>query len=218
MSRNWGHEGETRAAWINRMRERMMKNFFATLAFSQGVPMISHGDEVGRTQKGNNNAYCQDGPLSWVNWDLTSAEKELLEFVRKVFAIAKANPVFRRRRFFAADPVSDRGRKDILWVRPDGGEMELSEWKDPENRILGMLIHGDASDETDERGRPIEGQTLLLLMNGSNRAKPFNLPDMKERGYWHEIVNTAQPTHRIPKGTTLNVAPHSLVLLCYEGT
>jgi len=218
MSRNWGHEGETRAAWVNRMRERMMKNFFATLAFSQGVPMINHGDELGRTQKGNNNAYCQDSELSWVNWDLSPTEKELLDFVRKVFAIARSNPVFRRKRFFAADPVSDRDRKDILWVRPDGGEMELSEWKDPENRILGMLVHGDASDETDERGRPIVGQTLLLLLNGSNRAKPFNLPDLKERGYWHEIVNTAQPTHRIPKGTTLNVAPHSLVLLCYEGT
>jgi len=218
MSRNWGHEGETRAAWVNRMRERMMKNFFATLAFSQGVPMISHGDEFGRTQKGNNNAYCQDSELSWVNWDLSPTEKELLDFVRKVFAIVRSNPVFRRKRFFAADPVSDRDRKDILWVRPDGGEMELSEWKDPENRILGMLVHGDASDETDERGRSIVGQTLLLLLNGSNRAKPFNLPDLKERGYWHEIVNTAQPTHRIPKGTTLNVAPHSLVLLCYEGT
>lgn len=218
MSRNWGHEGETRAAWVNRMRERMMKNFFATLAFSQGVRMICHGDEFGRTQKGNNNAYCHDSELTWLNWDLSPSSRELLDFVRKVFAIAKSNPVFKRRRFFSVDPMRDRAKKDIIWVRPDGGEMDIAEWRDPDNSILGMLVHGDASDETDERGRHVQGQTLLLLLNGSNRAKPFDLPDLKERGYWHEIVNTAQPTHRIPKGTTLNVAPHSLVLLCYEGT
>ncbi len=218
MSRNWGFEGETRAAWVNRMRERMLKNFFATLAFSQGVPMIGHGDEFGRTQRGNNNAYCQDNELTWVNWDLSATEKELLAFVRKVLKVARDNPVFSRRQFFADDPVSDALGKDIVWVRPDGAEMQVDDWKDGENRLLGMLIHGEASDEQDERGRRIKGQTLLLFLNGSNRAKACKLPDLKERGYWHEIVNTAQPTHRIPKGTTLNVAPHSLVLLCYEGT
>jgi glycogen operon protein len=218
MSRNWGHEGETRAAWVNRMRERMLKNFFATLAFSQGVPMISHGDEFGRTQKGNNNAYCQDSELTWLNWDLSPFEKDLFAFVCKVFSISNSNPVFSRKRFFAEDPVSDKAQKDIVWIRPDGSEMEIEQWKDSENRVLGMLIHGDASDETDERGRRVKGQTLLLFMNGSNRAKPCQLPDLKERGYWHEIVNTAQATHRVPKGTTLNVAPHSLALLCYEGT
>jgi glycogen operon protein len=145
-------------------------------------------------------------------------EKELLAFVQKVFAISSSNPVFSRRRFFAEDPLSDRAQKDIIWIRPDGGEMQIAEWKDPDNRVLGMLIHGDASDETDERGRPVKGQTLLLFLNGSNRAKACKLPDLKDRGYWHEIVNTAQATHRVPKGTTLNVAPHSLALLCYEGT
>jgi len=216
-SRNWGHEGETRAAWVNRMRERMMKNFFATLAFSQGVPMIGHGDELGRTQRGNNNAYCQDNELTWIDWDLTPAQKDLLSFVQKVFQISRSNPVFRRRKFFAADPTSDKGVKDILWVRPDGREMTEDDWKDPRSSMLGMLIHGSASDDMDERGRHITGQTLLLFLNGSNRARATNLPELKDRGYWHEIVNTAQPTHRIPKGTTLNVAPHSLVLLCYEG-
>ncbi|HSC89940.1 MAG TPA: glycogen debranching protein GlgX [Polyangiaceae bacterium] len=215
-SRNWGHEGETKAAWVNRMRERMMKNFFATLAFSQGVPMIGHGDELGRTQRGNNNAYCQD-ELSWIDWDLGPAQKELLAFVQKVFQISRSNPVFRRRKFFAADPTSDKGVKDILWIRPDGREMTDEDWKDAHNSMLGMLIHGFASDEMDERGRHVTGQTLLLFLNGSNRARATNLPELREPGYWHEIVNTAQPTHRIPKGTTLNVAPHSLVLLCYEG-
>jgi isoamylase len=217
-SRNWGHEGETRAAWVNRMRERMVKNMFATLAFSQGVPMIGHGDEMGRTQQGNNNAYCQDSELTWVNWDLGEAERELLEFVKKVIAIAHSNPVFRRRRFFAGDPVSDLGDKDIQWMRPDGREMGSEDWGDPRNRMLGMLIHGSASDDVDERGRTSNGQTLLLFMNAGNRARVCKLPELRARGYWHELINTAQATHRIPKGTTLNVAPHSLVLLSYEGT
>jgi glycogen operon protein len=217
-SRNWGHEGETRAAWVNRMRERMVKNFFATLAFSQGVPMISHGDELGRTQQGNNNAYCQDSELSWIDWELGAHERELLAFVQKVFKISRDNPVFRRRSFFAGDPVSDTGAKEIQWMRPDGHEMTDRDWRDPKSRMLGMLVHGEASDDMDERGRRRKGQTLLLFLNGSNRARSCRLPELRERGYWHELVNTAQPTHRIPKGTSLNVAPHSLVLLCYEGT
>lgn len=218
LSRNWGHEGETKAAWVNRMRERMVKNFLATLAFSQGVPMISHGDELGRTQKGNNNAYCQDSEVTWIDWDLDEHQRELLEFVKRVFRVSRSNPVFRRRRFFAGNPVTDRGVKDVQWMRPDGREMTDEDWRSPKNRMLGMLIHGRASDDVDERGRPNMGQTLLLLMNSSNRARQFRLPDLPERGYWHELVNTAQSTHRVPKGTMLNVAPHSLVLLCYEGT
>ncbi len=216
-SRNWGHEGETKAAWIQRLRDRMKRNFMATLAFSQGVPMISHGDELGRTQKGNNNSYCQDSELSWINWKLSSRQRDLLHFTREVFRISKSNPVFRRRRFFAGDPVSDKGVKDVSWLRPDGGEMTLDDWRDPKNRVLGMLIYGDASDDVDERGRPNRGQTLLLLLNASNRARHFALPELPEPGYWHEIVNTAQATHRVPKQNHLNVAPHALVLLCYEG-
>src|SRR5690606_9235266 len=100
-----------------------------------------------------NNAYCQDGVLTWVNWDLGEVEQDLLDFVKKVFAISRSNPVFRRRRFFAGDPVTDTGDKDIQWMRPDGKEMTLDDWRDPKNRMLGMLIHGNASDDVDERGR-----------------------------------------------------------------
>lgn len=216
-SRNWGHEGDTNAAWVLRSRERMRKNLLATLAFSQGVPMISHGDEVARTQHGNNNGYCQDNPLTWIDWDLDTSQRELLDFARQVFRIRQTNPVFRRRRFFAGDPVKDVGIKDVSWIRPDGGEMTQDDWTNPRNRVLAMLIHGDASDDVDERGRPNLGQTLLLLLNASNRARHFYLPDVPERGFWRETINTAQSTHRIPKGKSINVAPHSLVLLCYEG-
>ncbi|HEY6725893.1 MAG TPA: hypothetical protein VI197_17790, partial [Polyangiaceae bacterium] len=109
------------------------------------------------------------------------------------------------------------GVKDVSWLRPDGQEMADQDWSDMRNKVLAMMIHGNASDDVDERGRPNLGKTLLLLLNSSHRARHFQLPDVRERGFWHEIVNTAQSTHRIPKGNALNVAPHSLVLLCYEG-
>ncbi len=214
ISRNWGVEGETKSLQILRLRERMRKNFIATLAFSQGVPMLSHGDEIGRTQNGNNNAYCQDNPIAWMNWELQDSQKELLEFTREVLRITRENPVFRRRRFFHGDTVSDKGVKDVSWVRPEGGEMTLEDWGNPKNHTLGMLIHGEASDDVDERGRPNRGQTLLLLLNASNRARHFVLPNLPERGQFQELVNTAQATHRTPRGG-INIAPHSLILLCY---
>jgi isoamylase len=214
-SKNWGVEGETRGAQVSRLRERMMKNMLATLAFSQGVPMISHGDEMARSQKGNNNAYCQDNDLSWLSWDLDPSQTELLDFAKKVFAITRTNPLFRRRRFFAGGAISAHGVKDVSWIRPDGAEMTLEDWGNPKNHILGMLIPGEASDDVDERGRPNQGQSLLLLLNGSNRSHKFSLPALPQKGHWQEVVNTAQATQRIQKGSGINVAPHSLVLLCY---
>jgi len=215
-SRNWGEEGDTEVPAIQRLRERMLKNFVATLAFSQGVPMISHGDELGRTQRGNNNTYCQDNELAWVDWEMTQAKSELLGFFRKVFRIRATNPVFRRRRFFAGDPVTDEGFKDVHWLRADGREMATEDWHHGKNRVLGMLIHGQASDEVDERGRPNRGQTLLLLLNAASRARQFVLPLLPEAGRWHEVVNTAHPTHRVPRGSTIPLPPHSLVLLSHD--
>ncbi len=228
-SRNWGAEGETKAQQVIRLRDRMKKNMIATLAFSQGVPMISHGDELGRTQNGNNNAYCQDNALSWINWDLDERAIDLLNFTREVLRITKSNPVFRRHRFFAGDPVSDKGFKDVMWLRSDGAELTIDDWGNGRNHLLGMLIPGDASDDVDERGRPNRGQTLLLLLNASNRARHFTMPAIPtaaasgtagsaagaSTGHWQEVINTAQQTHRVPKGGGINVAPHSLVLLCY---
>jgi isoamylase len=213
-SANWGVEGETASVPVLRMRRRMMRNLIASLAFSQGVPLISHGDEVARTQHGNNNAYCQDGPLSWIDWGLDEEARELLRFTRQVFEIRRANPVFRRRRFFAGDPVSDEGEKDVSWLRPDGREMSAAEWHDPKNRVLGMLIHGEASDEVDERGRPNQGETLLLMLNGGGRARAFQLPAMSGPGRWRQLVHTAG-RERDPTGPALNLPAHSLVLLAY---
>jgi isoamylase len=228
-SRNWGHEGATASQPILRLRERLMRNFIATLAFSQGVPMLSHGDELGRTQRGNNNAYCQDNELSWIDWELDPTARELLRFTRTVFQIRRENPAFRRRRYFAGDPVTDTGLKDVHWLRPDGRDLTVDDWHNARSRILGMLVHGDASDELDERGRPNLGQTLLLVLNAANRARHFVLPKLLERGVWLEIVNTAQPVNAAlppPHGTgkggrpvragAINAAPHALVLLSYH--
>jgi glycogen operon protein len=215
-SRSWGVEGETESLRVLHMRERARRNLFATLAFSQGVVIISHGDELGRTQRGNNNAYCQDNETSWVEWELDERRRELLEFVRHVLQIRRSNPVFRRRRFFAGDPVTREGAKDVSWIRADGSEMEPSDWHDPRNRVLGTLIHGNASDELDERGRPNRGATLLLLLNASGRSRYFRIPPLPEVGIWRELVNTARPGARVIKEDGVNLVAHSLLLLQHE--
>ncbi len=216
-SRNWGAEGETEAQKVLRHRERAKRNLMATLAFSQGVPMLAHGDELGRTQRGNNNAYCQDNELTWIDWELDEADRRLLDFTRRVFAIRRDNPVFRRRRFFAGDPVVREGVKDVSWIRSDGAEMTDADWGDPKNHVLGMLIHGEASDEVDERGRPNSGETLLLLLNGGPRPRYFQLPSLPETGYWEEVVNTARPGEPPVRGGRVNLVAHALILLEHRG-
>jgi glycogen operon protein len=195
------------------MRERIKRNFLATLAFSQGVPMISHGDELGRSQSGNNNAYCQDNPLTWVDWKLTPLQRELLQFTRNLFAIRAANPVLRRRTFFRHDGGAAGSAKDLTWLKPDGKEMTSDEWKDPANHVLGMLIRGEATDETDERGRKVTGDAILVLLNGGGRSKPFVLPRLGRPGSWVEVLNTAHPVPRPVREGKVNLVAHSLMLL-----
>ncbi|MFL5576036.1 MAG: glycogen debranching protein GlgX [Gemmatimonadaceae bacterium] len=213
LSRNWGAEGDSGDARVNSMRLRSMRNFLATLALSQGVPMISHGDEIGRTQRGNNNAYAQDNELAWVDWDLADWQRELLAFTRKLFAIRHTNPVLRRRAFFRGRPVGREGAKDLTWLRPDGSEMRHEDWQDPGNHALGMLISGEAADETDERGRPVKGDTMLVLFNASDREVSFATPQVGGEGFWAELVNTAQRDLHVVLHGAVRLAPYSLELL-----
>jgi glycogen operon protein len=177
--------------------------------------MISHGDEMGRTQKGNNNAYAQDNAVSWVNWRLGARDKELLEFTRRVFALRKANPVLRRRGFFRGMVVNALGAKDLSWRRADGTEMTDADWHAPDMTALGMLIHGEAADEIDSRGRPVRGDTLLLLINNREVTQSFILPELAAAGDWTELVNTAADRGQALGTTGAKLAPFSLVLLRY---
>jgi glycogen operon protein len=215
ISRNWGVEGETHDPTITDMRYRLMRTFLATLAFSQGVPMLAHGDEIARSQRGNNNAYAQDNELTWVPWNLTPAQKELQAFTRKLLAIRQSHPVLRRRHFFRGAVIPGSERKDVTWLRPDGKEMRDPDWSNPNNHAFGMLIDGMATDEVDDRGHIVSGDTLLLLLNGGDAPVRFTLPDVEGGGIWAEVVDTAhRELHRVSEGFVA-LAPYSLVLLRY---
>jgi glycogen operon protein len=218
-SSNGGVEGPTDVVAILDRRDRTAYNLLATLAFSLGVPMLSHGDEIGRTQAGNNNAYCHDGRLAWVDWDLDERRRRLLEFARRIFAIRRGNPVFRRRGFFSGRPSPDTQRKDVSWLRSDGAEMKPEDWHDPERRVLGMLVLGQPEDEVDERGRPILGDPVLLLVNAGSRPCSFTLPVLREPGIWEPLVHTTKPAAVAPRRSRRHVMlpGNALILLRHRG-
>jgi isoamylase len=218
VSRNWGVEGPTDDPKVRAMRAQAMRNFLATIAFSQGVPMLSHGDEIGRSQSGNNNAYCQDNEISWLDWNLSAEAKELLAFTKKVLEIRAINPVLRRRHFFRGVPIAELGPKDLTWIRPDGGEMTERDWHDASNHAIGMLIHGDATDETDAHGEAITGATLLILLNGGERQACFFLPEQRDDDAWTSIIDTAQREGPVVENGCVVVDGYSLVLLHYRGS
>ena len=209
-SRNWGVEGDTDRPDVLRLRDRAARNLLATLAFSQGVPMLSHGDEIGRTQRGNNNAYCHDDETTWVHWDVDPRAEELLAFTRELFLLRRNHPVLRRRSFFRGAPIGGDGSKDVTWLRPDGRELTEEDWRREDTYALGMLLRGEASDEIDDHGRPVAGETLLLLLNGGPEVCAFTLPPM---GTWRALVNTASPGKRQRSTGTCELRRYSLVLL-----
>jgi isoamylase len=188
LSRNWGVEGPAVTTQVARVRERVKRSLLATLAFSRGVPMLSHGDEIGRTQRGNNNAYCHDGPLTWLDWSLDPSRQALLEFTRDVFALRAGIPSLRLNTFPA--PVA-AGEQELAWFGPDGQPVTA------DGHCLGMLLEGD---------RPV-----LLLLNGGGRSRAFVLPAHRA-GPWSILIDTAQDGRRSVEGG-ITLAPHSLVLL-----
>jgi len=215
LSRNWGVEGPSDAPAVGRVRARTMRNLVATLLLSQGVPMLSHGDEIGRTQLGNNNAYCQDNELTWLDWDLDAERRELLAFVRAATAAFHAYPALRRRRFFTGRPVSGDGPRDIVWLRPDGHEMTDADWANPATLAFAMLIHDDGSGAASPRARG-QRHDLLLLLNGSSRSRAFTLPAPGPAGRWREVLSTAHGGERVLRSAGTLVLAHALVLLTYS--
>ncbi|MGH9016295.1 MAG: glycogen debranching protein GlgX [Acidimicrobiales bacterium] len=217
-SRNWGVEGFTDSVRIERLRDRMKRNLLTTLMFSQGVRMLLGGDEIGRSQLGNNNAYNQDNETSWLNWDVDDNGRTLNQFVRDLIAIVKANPILRRRDFFTGTTVPGTESKDVTWIRGDGAEMTPEDWNDPELRSIGMLLFGQAADEIDSRGRSTRGDTLLLLLNAGGRSRSYTLPTLSLPGRWSELLNTARPGSAggVVHGGVVNLVAHSSVLLCHD--
>ncbi|HKI35105.1 MAG TPA: glycogen debranching protein GlgX [Gemmataceae bacterium] len=188
---NWGAEGPTDDAAINTLRARQKRNLMATLLLSQGVPMLCGGDELSHTQNGNNNTYCQDNQLTWLDWDLDDEQKAFLEFVRLVTRLWKEQPVFRRRDFFQGRPLRGEGIKDISFFEPSGHEMADEAWNAGFVRCLGLRLAGDQIGDVDERGEAIVGETFLLLLNAHHEPIPFVLPATKAEHVWETVCDTA---------------------------
>jgi glycogen operon protein len=191
LSWNCGVEGPTTKPLVVALRERQKRNILATLLLSQGVPMLCSGDETGRTQRGNNNAYCQDNEISWVDWTLSKPQQALLTFTRGLIALRQKHPVFRRRRFFQGRRIRGAEVKDLYWLRPDGKEMTDDDWSQGYVRCLGVRLAGDAMDEKDSKGRPLLDETFLVLLNAHHEPRPFTLPAHKRGVRWQPVFDTA---------------------------
>jgi glycogen operon protein len=193
LSWNGGVEGPTDDAAIMAVRERQKRNFITTLLLSQGVPMINGGDELSRTQGGNNNAYCQDNELSWLHWDLTPQQEDFLAFCRAVLALRRGHPVFRRRQFFQGRPLRGAGVHDVQWLEPGGQPMTDQAWDAAFVRSLMVLLHGDQISETDREGLPIHDDTFLVLLNAHWGSVTFTLPSPGDDANWERVLDTARP-------------------------
>lgn len=210
LSWNCGVEGPTNDPAILSIRARQQRNLLATIIFSQGVQMILAGDEIGRTQHGNNNAYCQDNEISWIDWDLDQSKLELLSFTKKLIGILHRHPVLHRRHFFQGRKILGSEVKDLTWFRPDGKEMAEEDWKNPETRCIGLRLAGDAIEEVDARGNRILDDTLLILLNAHYEPVQFVLPAHRPKMRWGVLVDTREATGRRPHRPMGGGVPYNL--------
>jgi glycogen operon protein len=193
-NRSWncGAEGPTDDSVINALRARQRRNLLATMLLSQGVPMLLHGDELGRTQRGNNNAYCQDNELSWMDWSATKEDRRLLEFTSALTRFRKAHPVFRRRRFFAGTPISkDDELGDIAWFTPSGEKMTEQNWDDGFGKAIMVFLNGAGIPDLDQRGMRVLDDSFLMAFNAHYEDIDMTLPDQDYGDGWRVVVDTA---------------------------
>jgi isoamylase len=192
-NRSWncGVEGPTKDKAVLDLRARQQRNLLATLFCSQGVPMLLAGDELGRTQRGNNNAYCQDSEVSWVDWGLAASRAAPLEFARELAAFRREHPIFRRRRFFRGRPDDGDSPTDIAWLTPSGREMAGQDWDTPYARAMMVFLNGDAITEPGPRGEPVRDDTFLILFSAHHEPVTFTLPGPKFGGRWAVTFDTA---------------------------
>lgn len=218
LSWNCGVEGPSDDAEIKALRARQVRNLFATLCLSQGVPMLSGGDEIGRTQQGNNNAYCQDSPLSWTDWTLDEERNQLFEFVCELTRLRAAHPVFRRRNFFRGRATPDGEVHDIRWLDPSGTEMTEAQWHQGFARCLGVYLSGSALDERDARGLPVTDNDFLMLFNAHHEPRIFKLPAHPAAAQWTLRIDTHLATGKpalektLTPGALLTLEGRSLML------
>ncbi len=220
-NRSWncGAEGPTDDGEIYALRERQKRNILATLLLSQGVPMLAHGDELGRTQQGNNNVYCQDNELAWVDWDGARDNEVLTDFTARLTRLRAEHPIFRRQRFFQGAPIRGGGVHDIAWLRPDGREMGDDDWHGDRTRALAIYLNGQAIPDRNELGEPVVDDSFLLLVNSHHQQQTFTLPDESFGKAWHVVLDTADPllalTRRRPPtpGGRVRVPSRSMMVL-----
>ncbi|MGB5936810.1 MAG: glycogen debranching protein GlgX [Ornithinimicrobium sp.] len=222
-NRSWnsGVEGPTDDPEVSALRLRQQKNFLVTLLLSQGVPMVLHGDELGRTQQGNNNVYCQDNELSWIDWDLQDSQQELLDFTSALIRLRRDHPVFRRRRFFAGDAdhggQSDLG--DIVWYGPEGNEMDQHAWHNSRSSLM-VFLNGQAIPTTDAKGRAVVDDHFLLLFNAWHEEVDFTVPDGIDARSWDVVLDTSRTLGDdeapVLTGATHTLPPRCVVVLTGE--
>ena len=220
-NRSWncGVEGPTDDPGILALRARQRRNFLTTLLLSQGVPMLLAGDEMSRTQQGNNNAYCQDNELSWMDWEAAGKQQDLVEFTCALSELRRAHPVFRRRRFFSGQAPRSRGEaggglQDIVWLTPAGHKMTDSDWHTGYARSLGVFLNGDAITEPGPHGETVRDQSFLLLFNAHREPVSFTLPDSRFGPGWDLLVDTAAADAVVvPAGGSVELAGRSIMVL-----
>ncbi|WP_189954490.1 glycogen debranching protein GlgX [Streptomyces alanosinicus] len=221
-NRSWncGVEGDTQDPAVLELRARQQRNLLATLLLSQGIPMLCHGDELGRTQRGNNNAYCQDNELSWIDWRPTAERRGLADFTRHLIALRSAHPVLRRRRFFRGETATNAAQPlpDLMWLRPDAREMTARDWQRDDAHSVCVFLNGDAIAERDAYGRRMVDDSFLLLVNGYWEPVDFRLPPGSFGERWTTLIDTADP-EGIPDerehkaATSIHAEARSLILL-----
>jgi isoamylase len=213
---NYGVEGPTDDAAINALRSRQQRNFLATLLLSQGVPMITAGDEIGKTQNGNNNAYCQDNEISWIDWE--NADQDLFRFTKQVIRLRKLNPVFRRKKWFKGREIAGGGMEDISWFKPNGQPMNDEDWNNGFAKCLGILLRGVEDEEEGNEESPGLKFSFYLLFNADASDVPYTLPDSLQSDHWKRVLDTSGPhfngDRKLYKaGDSLTVSGRSLMVI-----
>ncbi len=213
---NCGAEGPTEDPAILALRRQQKRNFMTTLLLSAGVPMVLAGDETCHTQKGNNNAYCQDNELTWLDWNLTDEQRQFFDFVRSIIHIRKTNPVFQRRKFFQGRSTDGTDEADISWFQPSGEEMSDEAWNTGYGQCLGVRLPGDLIGDVNERGEPITGDSIVLLVNAHHETVPFTLPSRDGGSGWERLIDTVESVNEpitFPGGKQYDLKGRSMVVL-----